>query len=77
MRTSLGWSCSEMESKKVSPTCCKDSLNFEVEMSSYHSNQTTYNWVKLIFTFPFQAASNRCHPRQKHEKNGANRCQHH
>lgn len=77
MRTSLDCSCSELEGKKVSLTCCKDSLNFEVEISNYHSNQTTNSWVKLIFMFPFQAASNRCHLWQKHKKNGANQCQHH
>lgn len=55
MRTSLGSSCSELEGKKVSPTCCKGCLNFEVEISSYRSNHTTDSWVKLIFTFPFQA----------------------
>lgn len=77
MRTSLGCSCSELEGKKVSLTCCKDCLSFEVQISSYHSNQTTDSWVKLIFTFPFLAASNRCHLCQKHERNGANQCQHH
>lgn len=46
-------------------------------LSNYRSNQTTFSWVKLIFTFPLQAATNRYQLYQKNKKNRVNQCQHH
>lgn len=57
MRPSLGCSCSELEGKKVSPSSCKVSLHFEVEISLQLELQSNIYLSEADLYTPFSSSN--------------------